>query len=326
MLITRTPLRISIGGGGTDLPSFYRRFGGFVISAAIQKHVYIAINESLTEDYFVRCSRLERVDRIPDIEHDIIRSALELRPQPSGIEITSFADLPAGTGLGSSGSFTVGLLKALQGWQHDDVSDGDLAEEACHIEIDRLGQPVGKQDQYIAAFGGITCFEFRPDDSVGVSRLAIPAATRHDLEQRLLLFFTGYTREAAAVLTDQKQRSEQDDAAMLENLDLLKETGYQIKRCLEEGDTTSFAELMHEHWLRKRERSVGMSNDMIDHWYDRARAAGALGGKLVGAGGGGFLLFLAHDPTHLRHAMSEEGLREVRVSFDDSGSTVLMQN
>jgi D-glycero-alpha-D-manno-heptose-7-phosphate kinase len=326
MLITRTPLRISIGGGGTDLPSYYRRAGGFVISAAIKKYVYIAINETFTDDYFIKYSKTERVASIADIEHNIFRSALELHPLQPGVEIDSIADIPAGTGLGSSGSFTVGLLKAIHALKHDHVSNGELAEEACHIEIDRLSQPVGKQDQYIAAFGGITCFEFRPDDGVDVCSLAISTDTMHDLNHNLVMFFTGYSRAATSVLADQKKRSDDDDAAMLENLDFIKRTGLEVKQCLEAGDTAAFAGLMHEHWLRKQKRSAGISNDAINAWYDLALGSGALGGKLVGAGGGGFLLFYAADPTRLRAAMREAGLTEVRFDFDLDGSTVLARS
>ena len=327
MLITRTPLRIAIGGGGTDLPSFYRRAGGgFVISAAIQKYVYIALNTTFTDDYFVKYSELERAGSVEAIRHSIIRTALQLHGVPPGIEIDSVADIPAGTGLGSSGSFTVGLLKAIHAHLRNRISDHDLAEEACSIEIDHLDQPVGKQDQYIAVFGGLTCFELHPDDTVSVSSLAVSSATMWDLTENLLMFFTGYSRSASAVLDDQRRRSEQDDRAMLENLSFVRDTGYEIRKRLEDGDTEGFADLMHEHWVRKRERSAGMTNEAIDRWYEKARAHGALGGKLVGAGGGGFLLFYASDPARLRAAMAGEGLAEVRFGFDLDGSTVLVRS
>jgi D-glycero-alpha-D-manno-heptose-7-phosphate kinase len=326
VLITRTPLRIALGGGGTDLPSFYRRAGGgFVISAAIQKYVYIALNPTFTGDYFVKYSELERTGSIDRIRHGIIRTALQLHPVPPGIEIASVADIPSGTGLGSSGSFTVGLLKALHAHTRNRISDHDLAEEACALEIDHLGRPVGKQDQYIAVFGGLTCFDLHADDTVGVSSLAVPPETLRDLSENLLMFFTGYSRDAASVLSDQRRRSEQDDRAMIENLSFVRDTGYEIRKRLEDGDTEGFAELLHEHWVRKRERSDGMTNPAIDRWYERARANGALGGKLVGAGGGGFLLFYASDPPRLRATMASEGLAEVRFGFDLDGSTVLVR-
>ena len=327
MLITRTPLRIAIGGGGTDLPSYYRRAGGgFVISAAIQKYVYIALNATFTDDYFVKYSETERVGSIDEIRHNIIRTALKLHPVGPGIEIDSVADIPAGTGLGSSGSFTVGLLKALHAYGYNRIGDHELAEEACAIEIDHLDQPVGKQDQYIAVFGGLTCFELHPDDSVSVTSLAVSPETLWDLSENLLMFFTGYSRAAASVLADQRQRSERDDRAMLDNLSFIKDTGYEIRKRLEDGDTAGFAALMHEHWMRKRARSDGMTNESINRWYDLALASGALGGKLVGAGGGGFLLFYASDPARLRAAMSREGLAEVRFGFDLDGSTVLVRD
>jgi D-glycero-alpha-D-manno-heptose-7-phosphate kinase len=326
MLITRTPLRISIGGGGTDLPSYYRRRGALVIAAAINKYVFIGINRTFVSDYFVKYSALERADRVDDIKHPLVREALRHTATPPGVEIVSMADIPSGTGLGSSGTFTVGLLRALHAFKREHVTAAELAETACHIEIERLGQPVGKQDQYIAAFGGVTCFEFHPDDTVTVSPLGLPETTMHDLQEHLLLFFTGYSRAASEILGDQKRRSEEGDRAMLESLAFTEELGRRIKHSLEEGDLWQFADLMHEHWEYKRARSSGMSNDQIDHWYAVGRKNGARGGKLVGAGAGGFLLFYAEDPDALRRAMVDEGLEEVRFSFDHDGSTVLIRD
>jgi D-glycero-alpha-D-manno-heptose-7-phosphate kinase len=326
VLITRTPLRISLGGGGTDLPSYYTRFGGFVLSAAISKYVYIAVNRTFTDDYFLKYSALERVGRPDEISHPIIRSALELHQLGPSLEIVSVADIPAGTGLGSSGTFTVGLLKALYAFKREHVTPGDLAEEAAHVEIDLLGEPAGKQDHYIAAFGGITYFEFSPDGSVHVSPLSISTATLHDLEEHLLLFFTGYSRKAGELLADQQQRTEAGDEAMLSRLKQVKELGLEIRDALQRGDTAGYGKLMHEHWLQKRARSRGMSNEDVDRWYDVAMANGALGGKLVGAGGGGFLLFYATDQKALRAAMKDHGLAEVRFTFDFDGSTVLTRD
>ncbi len=326
MIITRTPLRISLGGGGTDLPSYYRRFGGFVISAAISKYVYIGINRTFTDDYFIKYSNLERAKTIDGIHHPIVRNALALHDLDPALEIVSLADIPSGTGLGSSGTFTVGLLRAIYALQREHVTANALAEEACHVEIDLMGQSVGKQDQYIAAFGGLTCFEFAPDDKVHVEPLAITTDTLHDLEEHLLMFFTGYAREATSVLEDQKRRSETGDEAMLENLSFVKRLGHSIKDALEGGDSHGFASLMHEHWLHKRGRSGGMSNEDIDRWYDAGMSHGALGGKLVGAGAGGFLLFYAEDPTSLRKAMTAEGLSETRFSFDLDGSCVIVRD
>jgi len=322
VIITRTPLRISIGGGGTDLPSFYELEGGYFISAAITKYVYLGINRTFTNDYFLKYSALERVADISLIEHPLIREAMRLREVEPSVELVSLADIPAGTGLGSSGSFTVGLLRAIYAFQHHHVSPATLAEEACRIEIDILGSPVGKQDQYIAAFGGLTAFEIAPDGSVDAQPLAISRETRHDLEDNLLMFFTGFSRAAESVLTDQRNRSVAGDPVMLENLRFVKETGREIARRLERGDVRGFAELMHEHWVRKRERSRGMSNPDIDRWYDLALENGAVGGKLVGAGNGGFLLFYADDRDAVRRAMDREGLIELRFGFDHDGSAV----
>lgn len=323
MLITRTPLRISLGGGGTDLPSYYREHGGTVVSAAIDKYIYIGLNRTFTDDYLVKYSELERVRSADDIQHPIVRQALLQHNTAPGLELVSLADIPSGTGLGSSGSFTVGLLRALYAFKREHVSADVLAEEACHIEIDMLGRSVGKQDQYIAAFGGLTCFEFRGDDSVQVSPLLISQATLHDLDEHLLLFFTGYSRDADTMLADQKQRSESGDRAMIGNLAGIASLGTHIKHALEAGDTFAFAGLMDEHWQLKRKRSAGMSTTDTDRWYRVARANGALGGKLVGAGGGGFLLFYSSEPARLRAALAELGLPELRFHFDFDGSTVV---
>ena len=326
MIITRTPLRISIGGGGTDLPSYYSQFGGFVIAAAINKHIYVSINETFSGGYFLKYSALEHAPGLDEIRHPLIREALRLHEVPAPVEVVSMADIPAGTGLGSSGAFTVGLLRAVHALKRKYVDPGVVAEEACKIEIEMLQQPVGKQDQYIAAYGGLACFEFLPDGQVNVSPLNISNATLYDLEERLLMFFTGYSRNASAVLDDQKVRSELGDAAMLDNLHFIKQLGQCIKFALERGDIHKFGELMHEHWLHKKGRSPGTSNDGINRWYDIGRENGAIGGKLVGAGGGGFLLFLAEDRDSLRRAMAREGLREIRFGFDHEGSKLVARD
>jgi D-glycero-alpha-D-manno-heptose-7-phosphate kinase len=326
MILTRTPLRISIAGGGTDLPSYYRRAGGTVVSAAVNKYVYLAINGTFTDDYLLKYAEQERVERAEDVRHPLIREVLLEHDVEPGVEIVSVADIPAGTGLGSSGSFTVGLLRALHAYRKEHVATADLAEQACHIEMERLGDPVGKQDQYIAAFGGLTRFDFHPDGSVDVARLEVDADTLADLEEHLLLFFTGYARRATSILADQRSRSEVDDTAMLANLDQVRDLGRQIGDALVAGDTAGFGKLMHEHWLRKRERSAGITNSDIDRWYELALANGAVGGKLVGAGAGGFLLFYADSPRCLRAAMADGGLPEVRFGFDHDGSVVLARS
>jgi len=326
MIITRTPLRISIGGGGTDLPSYYSRFGGFVISGAINQYVYITMHQTFYPNYIIKYSQMETVDKASDIQHPIIREAVTSHQIPPNMEIVSMADMPSGTGLGSSGSFTVGLLRAIYSHKRQPIAVQDLAEEACDIEINRLKEPIGKQDQYIAAFGGLTCMEFDTSGKVRVTPLKISASTVNDLEDNLLMFFTGYSRNASSVLADQKQRTEKDDAAMIENLHFVKDLGRKIQTALEAGKTEDFARYMHEHWLHKKKRSSGISNEKINRWYDVAHAEGALGGKLIGAGGGGFLMFYTQDRKALRAAMAREGLTEVRFRFDHEGSKVMVRD
>ena len=323
MIITRTPLRISIGGGGTDLPSYFRQDGGFVISAAIDKYIYVGVNKTFTDDYFVKYSQLERVANRSELKHPLIREALELLDIGPALEIISMADIPAGTGLGSSGSFTVGLLKALFAFKHEHIATQRLAELACNIEIDILGEPVGKQDQFIAAYGGLSCFDFNCDGSVDVSPLRLPAPTLRDLESNLVLYYTGYSRSASAILADQSNRSSAGDAAMRANLDETKELGRQIKAALERGEPEAFGEMMNEHWQRKRQRSAGMSNPTIDELYQLGLANGATGGKLVGAGAGGFLMFYAHNPSQLRQAFDDRHLEEVMFRFDHEGASLM---
>ena len=326
MIITRTPLRISIGGGGTDLPSYYEKFGGFVISAAITRYVYITLHRSFEPYYILKYSSLEKAETVDQIKHPIVREIFKQHQIGPKIEMVSMADIPAGTGLGSSGSFNVGLLKAIYSFKREHVTTQSLAEEACQIEIEKLKEPIGKQDQYIAAFGGFTCMEFDKEGKTKVSPLRISNDTLHDLEDNLLMFFTGYSRRAGSVLEDQKKRSEKNDPAMIENLHFIKELGLKIRKALEAGNTHAFGECMHEHWNHKKQRSQGISNEEINRWYDIGYANGALGGKLIGAGGGGFLMFYAHDRTALRQAMAKEGLTEVRFSFDHEGSKVLVHD
>jgi D-glycero-alpha-D-manno-heptose-7-phosphate kinase len=326
MIITRSPLRISLGGGGTDLPSYYREHGGFLVAAAIDKYVYINVHRRFVDGFLLKYSSLEEAATIEDIKHPIIREGLKLVDiQERNLEITSMADIPAGTGLGSSGSFTTALLKAFHALKKNLVHPAELAEQACCIELDKLGEPIGKQDQYIAAYGGITSFRFLPDGRVEAAPLKISEETLFNLEDNLLLFFTGYARSASAILKEQDVRSRSADLAMLENLHFIKDLGKQSQLALESGNLEEFARLMDVHWQRKKERSKGMSNADIDAWYDYAKAHGALGGKVIGAGGGGFLMFYAGDKVKLRHAMREKGLAEVRFRFDFEGTRVLNQ-
>jgi D-glycero-alpha-D-manno-heptose-7-phosphate kinase len=325
LIITRSPLRITLGGGGTDLASYYRNHEGFLIAAAIDKYIYVNVMRPFAEGIYLKYSQLESVQRAEEVVHPIIREALKLQnlktPQ---IEITTLADIPAGTGLGSSGSFTTALLKCLYSHRHLLIDSEKLAELACKIEIDVLKEPIGKQDQYIAAYGGLTCFTFHTNDTVTVEPLNVSINTMHDLEDNLLLFFTGFSRSASGILKDQHVRSQDDDSEMLNNLHFVKELGYRSKVALESGNTELFGRLMHEHWEYKKRRSAGMSNQHIDDWYSLAMSSGAVGGKLVGAGGGGFLMFYANDRQKLRHAMTAVGLEEVRFKFDFEGTKVVL--
>jgi D-glycero-alpha-D-manno-heptose-7-phosphate kinase len=325
MIIARSPLRVSLGGGGTDLPSYYEQHTGFLIAAAIDKYVYLTLHETFVPDLIVKYSKLERVANASQLEHPIIREAFAmLGMSGQSLELTSMADIPAGTGLGSSGSFTTALLKALHAYKKNLVHPEELAKQACDIEINRLKEPIGKQDQYIAAFGGITCFRFLPGGKVEAWPLKVSEDTRYTLEDNLLLFFTGYSRSASSILKEQDQKSKVADKSMIENLHFVKDLGLQSQKALETGNLDEFARLMDVHWQRKKQRSGNMSNPRINEWYDMAMANGASGGKLIGAGGGGFLMFYATDKARLRHAMRRAGLQEVRFHFDFEGTKLLI--
>ena len=326
MIITRSPLRISLGGGGTDLPSYYRKQGGFLIAAAIDKYVYITVHRRFVDGFLLKYSQLEEAGTIDQIKHPIIREALKLAGvRERNLEIASMADIPAGTGLGSSGSFTTALLKALHALHKNPVHPSELAQQACCIEMEKLREPIGKQDQYVAAYGGLTCFEFLPDDRVQAVPLKISEEALLELEDNLLLFFTGYSRSASKILQEQDDKSTQSDEAMLKNLHFVKELGRQSQRALERSDLHEFARLMDVHWKHKKERSPIMSNEFINKSYDVAMANGALGGKLIGAGGGGFLMFYAEDKARLRNSMRERGLTQVRFRFEPEGTKILIQ-
>ena len=325
MIITRSPLRITLGGGGTDLPSYYLQHEGFLIAAAIDRYIYITIHQTFIDELIVKYSKLEKVMTLDELEHPIVREALKLVGQsPTGLEITSMADIPAGTGLGSSGSFTTALLKALHALKRNLIHPRELAEQACHIEIDLLKEPIGKQDQYIAAYGGVTCFNFRKDGSVDATPLKIDEETKHNLEDSLVMFFTGYSRKAGSILKEQDDKTKKADSDMVQNLHFVKDLGLRSRDALESGDLDGFGKLMDEHWQHKKRRSGGMSNPKIDEWYALAMKSGATGGKLIGAGGGGFLLFHAKDKTKLRHAMIGAGMREVRFRFDYEGTKIVV--
>ncbi len=326
MIIARSPFRITLGGGGTDLPSYYRDHEGFLIAASIDRYVYITLYDRFTREYFIRYSKNELAEKLDDISHPIVREALRLTGNvEGGLEIVSAADIPAGTGLGSSGSFTTALMRALYARQRHFVDPRHLAEQACKIEIDILKEPVGKQDPYIAAYGGITCFTFKKDDTVEAVPLKLTPELRNNLEDGLMLFFTGFSRSASAILKDQVDRTKKTDAQMIENLHYVKSLGLRSRELLESGRLDEFGALMNEHWLFKKKRSPGMSNSQIDAWYELALNNGATGGKLIGAGGGGFLMFHTADRRRLRHALTEAGLTEVRFRFDFEGTKVIIQ-
>jgi len=325
MIITRSPLRITLGGGGTDLPSYYRDHGGFLIAAAIDKYVYVTVMRPFTEGIYLKYSKIEHVSKVDDVQHPIIREALRMMDlRTPQVEIAALADIPSGTGLGSSCSFTTALVKALHAHRRKHLLPEETARLAVEIEMNRLKEPIGKQDMYIAAYGGITCFKYHTNDEVEAFPLDLSFETLCDLEENLLLFFTGFSRSAGSILKDQDAKTRSYDQGMLSNLHYVKDLGMRSKRALEDGNCPLFGELMHEHWEHKRKRSSGMSNPQVDEWYDLGRKSGAVGGKLVGAGGGGFLMFYAEDRKTLRQTMAKAGLEEVRFRFDFQGTKVMV--
>ena len=325
MIVTRTPFRVSLGGGGTDLPSYYSRFGGFVVGAAIDRYVYVMLNRRFEDSLRVSYSQTEIVPGREDVEHPIVREALGLTGLDRNLEIVSIADLPANTGLGSSCAFTVGLLNALHVMKREHLSLDELAEEACHLEIDQLGEPIGKQDQYMAAFGGITCLEIDREGGVRVSPLDLPDELVQELEGNTMIFYTGIQRSASEVLRDQSEATDRQDERVTRALHMIKDIGREIKVALTSGDLDRYGRLMDQHWLVKKALSDKVTADNLDRWYDIARCNGALGGKLMGAGGGGFFMFYCPNGTRaqLRQAMAGEGLKEIRLGIDFEGTKVL---
>jgi D-glycero-alpha-D-manno-heptose-7-phosphate kinase len=320
VIFSRAPLRVSLGGGGTDLPSYYREHGGFIVSGAIDKYVYMLMHTVFQRRYRMKYQQTEEVDHPSEIRHPILREALLRHWRGDPLEIASVADVPASTGMGSSGAFTTCLLKGLAQARSTSMSAGALAEAACEIEIDVLKEPVGKQDQYVAAHGGICAYTFHPDGQVEVEPLELKEETLRRLRNQLLLFYTGEDRPASAILRDQDSRSRDGDRAMLANLHATKEMGYRSRELLLSGDLNSYAELMHEHWENKRLRSPGMASERIDMLYTLARRSGVIGGKLVGAGGGGFLVVYAQRPSDTRQAMAAAGAQELEFDFEFGGA------
>lgn len=320
MIFSRAPLRVSLGGGGTDLPSYYREHGGFLVSGAIDKYVYMLTHTVFQRRYRMKYSELEEVDEVRQIRHPILREGLLRHWCGSPVEIASVADVPAGTGMGSSGAYTVCLLKGLIRARHTSITPEDLAEAACEIEMQVLGEPVGKQDPYVAAHGGICGYEIQTDGKVVVKPLELDPEVIRRLRDQLLLFYTGEARSASKMLADQDRRSKAGDRTMTENLNRIKELGRQTYQLLEEGDLEGYAELMHEHWQHKRRRSPGMTDERIDQLYELARRNGAIGGKLVGAGGGGFLLVYTVSPEQTRQAMAAAQASELAFDFEFAGA------
>jgi D-glycero-alpha-D-manno-heptose-7-phosphate kinase len=325
MLISRSPLRVTLGGGGTDLPSYYKKKNGFLISAAIDKYVYVTITRPFKQGIYLKYSKIEKVKKVSEIFHPIIKEVLKeqnfKKPQ---IEITTLTDIPAGTGLGSSGSFTTALIKALYFYKNRRIQTKDLAEKACDIELNKLKEPIGKQDQYISAYGGINCFYFKKSGEVIVEPLKISNKTLLSLKNNLLIFFTGYSRNASDILKEQDKKTKKQNEEMIKNLDFIKNIGLKSKKYLESGDLGKFAELMNIHWEYKQSRSKQMTNKKITKYYKDALKNGAIGGKIVGAGGGGFLMFYANDIKKLRKKMIQDGLEEVKFDFDFRGTHIVL--
>lgn len=320
VIFSRAPLRVSLGGGGTDLPAYYSEHGGFLVSGAIDKYAYMLTHTTFQRMYRMKYSELEEVEEVAQIRHPILRETLLRHWSGSPLEIASVADVPAGTGMGSSGAYTVCLLKGLARARCTAITPLDLAEAACEIEMDVLGEPVGKQDPYVAAHGGICAYTFKPDGEVEVESLELSASTLRRMRDQLLLFYTGEARSAAHMLADQDTRCRASDVEMLENLHHTKELGLRSCALLREGRLEEYAELMHEHWEHKRVRSPGMSDERIDGLYAAARRNGVIGGKLVGAGGGGFLLVYTRQPEATRQAMADEQAPELGFDFEFDGA------
>lgn len=325
MIVTRTPFRITLGGGGTDLPSFYREHGGFILAVAIDKYMYLNVNTPILDDLIrVRYSKAETVRTLQEIEHPLARAALEHFGIENGIEIVSVADIPAGTGVGSSSCYLVGLMNALHALTQTPVSPRQLAEEACHIELELLHKPIGKQDQYMAAYGSLTTLEIARDGSVEARYLSIPVDVVEALENNLLLFYTGDVRDATAILTQQDQATRRKDAAVVSSLTEIKDIGVEIASSIAAGKLRRFGELMDIHWQAKKRLSKGITNPNIDAWYELAKRNGAIGGKISGAGGGGFLmLYCEAGKEKLREALRQAGLRELHFRFEFEGSKVV---
>ena len=327
MILSRAPFRISLGGGGTDLPSYYLQHGGFILSAAINKYLHIYVNRPSADDFIrIKYSQYEQVKTVDEIQHDLVRPALKELKLNGSLEIVSMADVPGGTGLGSSGTYLVALLTALYELKREKVPTQALAEMACHIEMNLAGHAVGKHDHYLAAFGGFTCMDIGQDGHVKVTSLDISITSVEDFRNNVLLFYTGVTRPSREILEAQKNDTEKGDSSVVDSLHKTKELGYQIKETLEKGDLETFGLLLDEHWQNKKRRSGKISDPQLDRWYELAKENGALGGKIMGAGGGGFFMFYCPNShkARLRQTLNSAGLREMIYDFDFEGAKTLV--
>jgi len=326
MILSTAPMRITLGGGGTDLESYYSKYGGFLIAGGINKYCTIIANQRFVNTIRISYSEMENVNCVEEIKHRIFKTTLKFMDVKEGIELHSIADIPARSGLGTSSTFTVALLNALHTYKKDYINQKQLADEACHVEIDLLGEPIGKQDQYMAAFGGLTCLTFHRNGDVHVEPLQVKADIIDQIESNLLLFFTGKERDASEILSEQDEKSRSDDPNIINNLHTVKDIGLQTRRYLEAGEVDMLGELLHSHWETKKKRSKNMSDPFIDECYDLARRKGAIGGKLVGAGGGGFLMFYCANghKSGLIESLQNRGLKWERFHFDFSGAKILV--
>ncbi len=325
MIVSRAPVRFSLGGGGTDLPSYSRTHGGYVVAAAVDKFVFVCVARRFFETIRLAYTESEIVDSVDQIRHRIFREALRLTDVTRGVELHSLADIPANTGLGSSSTFTVALLNGLHVFKREFVPVEQLAREACQLEIDILKEPIGKQDQYIAAYGGISAMTFHPDGSVDVERLSLRDEVIDELESNLLIYYSGVERAAASVLKEQAKTIVENKNDAVQRMDRIKALGHETKRILVSGQTDTYGEMLHEHWTNKRKLASNMADSTIDEHYDVARRAGAIGGKLMGAGGGGFFMFYVRAPERRRvqEALAKRGLRPMRFRFDFDGARII---
>lgn len=326
MIITRTPFRVTLGGGGTDLPSYYSKYGGFVCSAGIDKYMFINLNRPVVDDLIrIKYTKSETVERRDQVQHEIARAALEMTSVENAVEIVSMADVPAGTGLGSSSCYAVGLLNALHTMKREHISLQDLAEEACCLEIEHLGKPIGKQDQYIAAFGGLTILDISKEGVVDVRPVDMSEEAIYDLNHNMLMFYTNTSRNADTILSEQSKGAREEKRDVVESMHFIKEIGFKVVEALESGNITQVGLLFDEHWQYKKRISTKMSNPRFDGLYELAKSNGALGGKISGAGGGGFFVFYVEEHHgRFREAMSRAGLREMRYRFDFEGTKTLV--